>query len=206
MKKALLFLFVSIVFLSAGGKLSAQDDPNEIYFGYGPGSLTAQSLYETTNDIVNGIVHEIFQHDQVNENSNSTGILLLGYNRYISEKLKLGFGASYVSYTNSLDYLENGEVKQHFKWSDSFITIMLRFDFHYLRKEKISLYSGLALGASFINSKNISGAEDLKLPQETLFAFQLNAFGIRFGKEFAFFLETGFGYNGLLNGGLSFQF
>lgn len=193
-----------IFFIS--GTISGQDQQNGTYASYAPGFASAQSFYEGTNNLISDIVQSMFTHDEKDEKTGSTGIISIGYNRFFSEKIKLGISGSYMKYTNTRDFLEDGELKQHFKWSDSFITLMLRFDFHYLRKEKLSMYCGLSAGISFVEGKNISGAEDLALPSKSLFAFHLNAFGIRFGKDLGFFLESGFGYNGLVSGGIDYQF
>jgi len=184
----------------------AQDQQNGIYVSYAPGFLSAQGFYESSSDVITAILDDIFTDDEINDNSTQTGIISLGYNRFLSEKIKLGVSGSYAKYTTKRDYTKHGEVVKQIKWSDSFITVMLRFDFHYVRKEKISMYSGISVGASFVKGDNISGDEDLALPSNTLFAFHLNAFGIRFGKDLGFFLESGFGYNGIVSGGVSYQF
>ncbi len=206
MNKTKLLLLLSCLFIVMGKPGLAQDQNNGIYVSYAPGFVSAQAFYDGTNDFFNDLGHTLFTTDDSDTKTGMTGIISAGYNRFLSEKIKLGISGSYSKYTNSLDIIKDGEVKGNFKWSDSFITLMLRFDFHYVRKEKISMYSGLSFGVSFVDGKNISGGEDLALPSGTLFAFHLNAFGVRFGKDLGFFLESGFGYNGIISGGISYQF
>jgi hypothetical protein len=201
--KRILFFPLLFVFLFQGSDVFAQDQPNEFYLGYGPGLISMQTLYETTNDLLDGI----FSGESTNQNSTSIGIFSIGYNRFVSEKIKLGLNASYSSINSSLEYYDNsGNLDKEVKWTDDFLTFMVRADFHYMKKENLSMYSGLALGASFISSKEGSGAEGLSIPNATLFAFQVNAFGIRVGKGFGFFAETGFGYLGLINAGFNVRF
>lgn len=206
MKKVLFIMVCVFGLTTAGNTLLAQDSPNEFYLGYGPGAVSMQSFYETTNDVLNGVFSGIFSSDDISNDATSIGIFSVGFNRFISEKFKLGLNASYASYTNTQNYKKNGTVVKSIKWTDDFWTFMVRADFHYMKKENITLYSGLALGASFVNSKEGSGAEGLSIPDNTKFAFQINAFGIRVGKGFAFFAETGFGYLGMLNAGFNIRF
>ena len=48
-------------------------------------------------------------------------------------------------------------------------------------------------------------SEEETSSSEVFFAFQVNLVGIRLGAAVGFFLEFGFGYNGVINGGLSFR-
>ncbi len=89
------------------------------------------------------------------------------------------------------------------KWEDNFTTIMIRGDYHYRRTEMITMYSGIAVGACFVSTKNITNSEGLHPDNQTDFAFHVNAFGIRVGKTFGFFAEAGFGYNGIIQAGLN---
>jgi hypothetical protein len=205
--KKVLFIMVCVFGLTAAcNTLLAQDSPNEFYLGYGPGAASFQSFDEASNSFLDGVFSGIFTGESSNQTSTSIGIFSFGYNRFISKKIKLGFNANYTSINNGIEYSKNGAVVRHIKWSDDFLSFMLRADFHYVKKENLSMYSGLAVGVSFITSKEGAGAEGLSIPANTAFAFQINGFGIRVGKGFGFFAEVGFGYLGILNAGFNIRF
>lgn len=206
MKKILFTLLLIIGILSGGGMLSAQDDPNEFYLGYGPGFASMQSYYETTNDIVNDIFSGLFGADQVSTNSQSIGVFSFGYNRFVSNKIKLGLNTNFTSYHNTQDYTKNGVTTHQAKWTDNFWSIMIGGDFHYVKKDNLTMYSGIAVGACFISSDAGSGLDGESIPNSTQFAFQINAFGIRVGRAFGFFAEAGFGYNSMLTAGFNVRF
>lgn len=206
MKKIVLALLFIIGILFGGGMLSAQDDPNEFYLGYGPGLASMQSYYETTNDVVNDIFSGIFGGTQTSTNSQSVGVFSFGYNRFVSNKIKLGLSTSFTSYHNTQDYTKNGELDHQVKWTDNFWSVLLRGDFHYVKKDNLTMYSGIAVGACFISSNAGSGLEGEAIPNNTMFAFQINAFGIRVGRAFGFFAEAGFGYNSMLTAGFNVRF
>lgn len=205
MKKTASFLLVLFA-LVALKTSTAQDNPNEFYAGYSPG-LTIQNISDGISDIGDDIFIGIFSNEtSVSESSNSPGLFFVGYNRFLSPKFKIGLSASFIPVTTTTDIIYIDHSTSQYKVRDNFLTFMARADFQYVKKEYVSMYSGLAAGASFIHTEVISGDADVQDPSKVLFAFQLNAFGIRVGKGFAGFVEIGFGYNGIVCGGLSYQF
>lgn len=205
MKKILFTLLFIIGILFGGGILSAQDNPNEFFLGYGPGLASMQSAYETTNDIFNDVFSG-YGPTPTSTSSQSVGIFAFGYNRFVSNKIKLGLSTSFTSYHNTQDYTVNGEIDHQVKWTDNFWSVLLRGDFHYVKKDNLTMYSGIAVGACFISSNAGSGLEAVAIPNNTVFAFHVNAFGIRVGRAFGFFAEAGFGYNSMLTAGFNVRF
>ena len=204
MKKGLRLIFLSILFTAISNGLFSQEKPNEIYAGWSPGILGYQVFYEISLDLVEDIFSALGA-SSTTEKTGGTGIIYLGYGRFVNAWLKVGLNGSYVSYTNTKEYIKNGETVKSVKWRDAFMSGMIRADFHYVKKENVSMYSGLAAGVSFTSSKTLSGETNFELDNNTLFAFHINAFGIRFGKSLGFFFEAGFGYNGMLNAGVNYR-
>lgn len=179
---------------------NAQDQQNEVYLSYSLGT------FQGINDGIQQVIDGLFEGSNVDNESKSVGVINFGYNRALSDLVWLGITASYVKYNNTSEVTPyNNDPPYTAKWDDQFITTMIRLDFHYVRKEIITLYSGLAIGASFESITNVSNT-DVTDDSNTLFAGQLNAFGMRFGKQIGGFIEFGLGYVGFVSFGLSGRF
>ncbi|MBU2650055.1 MAG: hypothetical protein KKA81_03895 [Bacteroidetes bacterium] len=201
MKKAI--IAVMFVFLAVVG--FSQDRNNEIYVNYGAG--TFPGFAETFGDIFEDfLIGPLTGATVVSSDISTFGVAGLGYKRNLNEKITLGLGVLYQSFnmkktvkmpiTHTLVDVES---------TDTYITGMVRFDFNYVRKEWVTMYSGVALGACYeqFNFKDDTQGDD---NTSVYFAFQVNAFGIRIGKAFGGFAEVGFGYAGIVNAGLSYKF
>ena len=169
MRKATLIFALGFMLVSFHEKASAQDKPNEVYVGWSAGLFGAQYLYEVSLDLVDNLFNA-WGSTGINEKTSSTGIIYAGYGRFLNHWLKIGVNGSYVHYTTSKDYQKEGNPTRSVKWRDSFITAILRADFHYVKKENVTMYSGLAAGVSFTNSKVLNGDPDIELGKNTLFA------------------------------------
>lgn len=77
---------------------------------------------------------------------------------------------------------------------------MPRVDGYWVRKEKVRLYSGVALGAVVFRGY------DGQTNKSIFPAGHLNVIGFRFGKELGYFVDFGYGFNGLLNTGVNVRF
>lgn len=208
MKKATLIFIVISIFCIDNTMVYAQDQDivsNEVYIGVGVSKVSMQGLYEFADDFA-GVFTSIFGASLTNSSTTSTGIFGLGYNRFISNKIKLGVSANFTRFTHGQEFKFAWGGTQYQKWEDDFMTILVRGDFHYKRTEMITMYSGIALGVCFVHTNNITNAEGLHPENQTFFAYQINAFGIRVGKTFGFFAEAGFGYNGIIQAGLNVRF
>lgn len=204
MKKLSLLTLLLIVMFCHSAK--AQDEKNEFHLNWSPGFFGYQFFYELSVDIIDDIFSSIGSDNDTDETYGGTGIIRLGYDRFITDRFAIGLDGSYVSYTISKEYQKDGESLRKVKWRDSFISVLARANYYYVKKENVSMYSGLMAGVSFTQSKTISGLPEVELGENTLFAFHVNAFGIRWGRALGFSLEAGFGYNGILNAGMNYRF
>ena len=80
----------------------------------------------------------------------------------------------------------------------------LEFDYRYISRGRIQLYSGGGVGIMFNEEKN-----DIYTYQENSeefnFAYQVNLIGFRYGGIFGVFIEAGYGYKGILKLGFNIQ-
>lgn len=207
MKKiiALISLFV------IGCSLNAQDENNQISVSYGVASM--QAIDETIVTIFDDMIISLLSLGDLKPTSSDVtgaGLIEFRYKYFVSEKVSFGLRAGYVKYDHKDSFTLSDGTKFTTNWNDQYITTMLDFNFYYLNNENVSLYSGVGAGASFVSSE-VTSVTDPKYNSNatdntTLLAFQLNAFGVRFGKSFGGFAELGFGYSGILNGGLYLKF
>jgi len=115
------------------------------------------------------------------------------------------------------------ELTNQLAWSDSAIKnfhLAARYDFSWMIKEKIKLYSGASLGVGIRKSNTIYYDVDSiqdQYPDEVLesfyrdkstdlgYHFHLNALGIRYGTVWAIVAELGIGHRGYVNLGINHQ-
>jgi hypothetical protein len=119
------------------------------------------------------------------------------------------YGYSAVSGQNDSIY-KNG-YSYHFDINKIFY--LITFQYHWLNKERHSLYSGIALGSGagtvdLVYSDSNHSNEAISLPNLSGFEYQITTIGYRafFGKHFGVHLELGFGIKGIACGGLDLKF
>jgi hypothetical protein len=88
---------------------------------------------------------------------------------------------------------------------NSYFTIGLGTDYHYISTKWFQMYSGLAVAYTFGNASYNGSNDDFENSKYSYINFHVNALGFRLGKALAIFAELGFGYKGLLHTGLSLQ-
>lgn len=129
----------------------------------------------------------------------SAGPVIARYVFFVSRKLSIGPEINLVQVKITERYSTGESIRDRF----FFVNISGRVDYHYTNRENLGMYSGIALGPSYIFDQSDNPSEDRS---GFFIAYQLNFFGIRFGKEWGGYAEFGFGRNGLLNVGISKQF
>lgn len=130
----------------------------------------------------------------------SVGPFILGSTFFLSKRIAVGPEINLMGLKIN-SYYSGGEIRR-----DRFFIANLscRMDYYYVNKAQLQLYSGVALGGAYIFDQTAdSSSHDDSGP---FIAYQLNFFGIRYGKSWAFYAEMGFGRNGLMNLGISKRF
>lgn len=157
---------------------------HEVYAGYGV--LSFPSFVE--------VLTGVFESGATTKRG--YGPVQVGYNYLLSENVSIGVLSSYTSFTARYD---TGEIK----YRHGYFCVMPRADAYWVRKENLLLYSGVAFGACAYRNYNGQTGETAKRP---LYARHLNVFGMRVGKQTAFFTEFGYGFNGVVNMGVNTRF
>ena len=142
----------------------------------------------------------------IRDNYRGSGIVSVTYRHVSKNKLMLwGINMDYnqtVGDIYNVGQLE-GELKRRF------VTLAIEGQYRYQNLNNIQLYSGLGFGYSF-GTEIITPQKDSGHPNSTgsinRVAWQINAIGIRIGASIAGFVEFGYGYKGIVNAGLSYQF
>ena len=112
-------------------------------------------------------------------------------------------GAGFAFDANSVRVRRDGEtVDNMHRYKRYFSTFAVENTFGYMKKPSFQLYGQLGLGATFISIPGNSYSIE-KVP---FFNFQVTPLGMRIGKDYAGFLEFGYGYKGIINAGFSARF
>lgn len=185
------------VFILSNSMLNAQDYRHEVSLGYG--------LFNTS-DIVNVfsdiIVTGITGGNYKSENSRSTGTFHLGYKYALSEHLALGGIYAYTNNTSDavINNIQEGEFRNNYH------TVAAEFEYRYINNPKITLYSAVGAGITVYSQKYLpfegkNSNKNIVHPDA-----HLSLLGLRFGSQYGFFAEGGFGYKGILNIGVFTRF
>ncbi|MGV0754700.1 outer membrane beta-barrel protein [Empedobacter brevis] len=79
--------------------------------------------------------------------------------------------------------------------------VMANGKYNYIAKEKFQLYGNAGLGYANYNNKTDNDKSSFGS-----LAYQVSPIGVYYGKNIGVFCEAGFGYNGILNAGVSYKF
>ena len=125
--------------------------------------------------------------------SASSGSYTLNYRYYLTKDLTLGLGVG---------------VENIGTWG-SFVTFSPELTATYLDTRqstvRVRLYGSISYGISIFSNNNLRNDQ---IDNSGVWATGLQAtpFGIRIGRQFAYFAEVGFGYKGLFNTGIAVRF
>lgn len=208
MKTSLFFLVMILLTIAANTSLLSQelkslDRPNEIYGGYGAGSL-----YYFTGPIDHYYEDLPYYYYSSEEDPTSIGTFFLGYNRHMGKVISIGFVISYMHLDQDIEYTYDPYAYDTTTYSghskDDLLTGMARVSFNYLRKPWITIYSGASVGVTVdLGSSTVNGITDTERKLKP--AGQLTLFGLRAGKVLGGFIEFGVGTNGLVLAGISYK-
>jgi len=195
-------LTVILVFVVTSGSYSQVKHnesylKNEIYGSYG-----AASAQEIASYFNNMLTFPISFFLLSSESRNPVGPVMFGYRRYLNKQLSIGITGSYTAYKTDYHYTLNDSLIG--TTDDKFYTVMVRGDYSFVHSDYFQMYSGGAVGLT--NFKSNYADSTSKSVSTSHLAFQVNVLGVRVGKNFGAFLELGFGYNGIFNGGISYKF
>ncbi len=191
-KISILLFFLNFNFMNA-----QEHKNNEINVGYGQGTSTTA---------INAFGAAIFSGDD-DVNTDSGGALYISYKLSVSKRVRLG--ALLIREKVESEEIQRPENRISEQITVKATTFAIEFDYRYVVKETLQLYSGIGIGYTFGDEEfiqNPGSGQIIENGNVNHFNCQFNFFGIRYGKSFGVFAELGYGYKGVLNGGVSFQF
>ncbi|WP_455628967.1 hypothetical protein [Parabacteroides chinchillae] len=119
-----------------------------------------------------------------------------------------GIGLIY-SYNNSDKYILNGS-KPIGNFSNSFHTIAPSFKYNWFNSDFVTLYSRVNVGISLATTKvSFYDEQEHQTTEKTkvtpFFMYQASPIGLELGRQFAGFVEAGFGHMGTVVAGLRYR-
>jgi hypothetical protein len=122
----------------------------------------------------------------------SSGVANFAGRYYLSKNVTLGLNISYENIST---------------WA-TFFTVAPEVSVAYLdtrdANTRVKLYGAASFGISVL-SDNVLGRGEADESGPKAWGGQITPFGVRLGRQFAVFTEIGFGYKGLVNGGLALR-
>lgn len=196
------FLLLTIVLVLLGASVNAQEykpGKNEIRLGYG--FLTGPEMANSLLSIWPAIGMTIGKDTISDYMSSFYGVADLEYNRFLKKWVSIGVSVS----LNPISTLIKTKHGKDLTWNYYIINVMPKVNFYYLNKGILSLYSGVETGAAIILWRDRQGSTTLS-DSGVSWAFHVNVFGIRIGKEIGAYMEWGLGFRGVVNLGISGKF
>ena len=137
----------------------------------------------------------------------------IGYKYFMTDKFSIGLMYNYSSAktTNMIGVNNNGD-NYTYNYAVTFNTFLAQLDYSWYNRPSHNWYSGLSLGTVNVNAKATVTLGNGLAPEFTSassgLAYHITAVGYHgnIGKNFGLYSELGFGYNGLLNAGLTYSF
>jgi hypothetical protein len=125
--------------------------------------------------------------------SASSGTMSVNGKYYISDIVSVGLG---------LGFENNSSI-------GSYLSVIPEFTFRYLdtrdNRVRVRLYGAAAWGLTVYNDVT-AGPNNPDQTGPKLYGFQVTPVGVRVGRKYAAFLELGYGYKGIINGGIGYRF
>lgn len=199
--KKIILLICLVLFLFAGSMAQKADlnsdfPRNDVRISYG---MTTVNQIALTMLVATSSIFIIPLDTALRISVNGYGAFAFQYQYRLSKLIQLGALVTYNPGSFEIRY-DKGTTSYT---SSMFLSFMPRVDFTYIRKPLFTLYSGIALGATYMLFRNNYTNQPDDVSSGVSFGFQLNGIGIRVGKDIGGFLEIGFGSQGLFNFGVS---
>lgn len=180
MKKSFTIIIIALFYLNSFAQ--NRMGLSQIYAGYGIGNIGAMALRASGETVAGNI-----------------GQLMIGYKTPIAKsRFTLGLHASYCSAYSETTSSGYYDVKVFSFYS--------KFDYHWLLKEKIDMYSGIGLGTTYINVHDYSTSFNPPAKGNS-FGAHINVFGLRhrLSENFSQFFEFGFLSLGFIQYGVAYN-
>jgi hypothetical protein len=116
----------------------------------------------------------------------------------LSDRIKLGLNLNYEQQKEKTkeNELNIGEINMNY------YSLMPSFTYNYWQWDKCQIYGCVSLGIGIENSVFLPVDKESETENSFRFAYQVSALGIKYGKKAGFFMEIGYGYNGIFQAGV----
>jgi len=169
---------------------------NDVRLSYGIGNVYQMALTSLT---VTSTIFIVPFDSAYKSTVKDYGTFSFQYQYRVSKLIQVGAAVSFNPGSIDVKY-DKGSTSYSTTY---FVSVMPRIDFTYVNRGLITMYSGLALGATYYSIRNNYSNQPDNVNSGLLFGFQVNGIGIRVGKNIGGFAEFGFGCLGIVNLGFS---
>lgn len=204
--RSLLIMTVIIGPLLAMRLAHAQSAPdagsnhNELYISWGIGSIQEIGL------TLGSAIGVAFSDGTETVDVGSTGAIGIGYSRNLTPRWTFGLMLNFLRYSSTVNSTVSVMPDKRLSQTrDDILTLMARTDIRWVNARYLQLYSSLAFGGAYDDSYQVT-SDGVMHSTFTGWAAQVNLLGLRIGHDFGAFVELGFGFNGLVAGGVSDRF
>ncbi|MBE9488594.1 MAG: hypothetical protein IMY73_05350 [Bacteroidetes bacterium] len=196
MKKTLMILILAIIPTFAMAQ--KQKRVNEVSISYGV--IPINQVIDSFTDIM---TYAMLFGNTETRNSYSFGAINVGYGYKVADWFTIGATYSYSNIKKDV-YSSSDANEETFlgKEKYNFHAIMPTAKFTWLNLSIVNLYSKIALGFAFVDSKDFKN----KKYNDNQVAFQLSPIGLEVGGAFSGFVEAGIGDMGFCQMGARYQF
>lgn len=194
LKTSILIIALAITSTQVKAQVEGQ---SQINVGYGIASSNQISKELDKVIITVGSLGTITYGD-----AKSNGVINANYRYSISDKLNIGVSGAYEKITQDAFVLKQKEGKL----TSNIFTVAAEGNYKYISGPMLQLYSGVGLGLSVVQQKLTKNDNTSEKASKSQFAYNITGLGVRYGKAFGVYAEVGYGYKGVANVGLSFQF
>lgn len=182
----------------------AQNERHFVRAGYGVAPV--QSIFY---GFLKGFLSDITWDDP-----DKSGLWQVGYSYKVSEKIEVGLVGAYTYMGQKGRYRNNPDrprpdydystvvATEWFKYYSLIPTVQANWK----TTENTKIYSGLAFGGFYGEKFYWYENQDAAVSTMLNYAGHVNLIGVRYGRRFAGFAELGFGFHGMLSGGISYGF
>lgn len=186
------FLTIGLFGLTNLAASAQGENKNKISVSYGVGAMPEFRDFAITLGSLTDVQY-----------TEQTGTFSVQYLRFLNKRFGVGGTLAYEHFGGKGNMLF--DKKNSKKFSEHNIALMPTVSAYWYRNRIVGIYSQAAIGTCIISRQRLDEAEAEK--NELELAFQLSAAGIDVGNEhIRFFTEVGFGYQGIVNFGLSYAF
>jgi hypothetical protein len=193
MKKKFLFSFMALGLLCS---FSSKAQIREFTIGYGMLPLSLNQVESINNFTETKFAGSI--GPSTTKDFSISGPYRLGFTQYDTKHLTLGADLSYAAIEAKMTYSDATKETVNI----NYFTLMANVNYQYTDNPKLSIYSGVHFGVSYVNAKN---ANTGKKGEDYIPAYHLTALGIRYGEKVGIYADFGYGFNGIVNAGLLYR-